>query len=100
MNDETNLRILFLAISLSSRRAGAGAPQPPKARTARSGFEPVNGDMMQPGECIPAVALVGAAYGFIFAALVVCRVGGARARAASRRRSTSCAREAEERLAG
>lgn len=35
------------------------------------GFEPVNGDMMQSGESIPAARLVGAAYGFIFAAVVV-----------------------------
>ena len=35
------------------------------------GFEPVNGDMMLKGESIPANRLVGAAYGFIFAALVV-----------------------------
>ncbi len=35
------------------------------------GFEPVNGDMMQPGESIPAARLVGGAYGFICAAVVV-----------------------------
>ncbi len=36
------------------------------------GFEPVNGDMMQKtGESIPASRLVGAAYGFICAAVVV-----------------------------
>ena len=35
------------------------------------GFEPVNGDMMQPGESIPASRLVGGAYGFICAAVVV-----------------------------
>jgi hypothetical protein len=35
------------------------------------GFEPVNGDMMAKGESIPASRLVGGAYGFIFAAVVV-----------------------------
>ena len=35
------------------------------------GFEPVNGDMMQPGESIPAARLVAGAYGFICAAVVV-----------------------------
>jgi hypothetical protein len=35
------------------------------------GFEPVNGDMMQPGESIPASRLVGAAYGFICCAVIV-----------------------------
>lgn len=35
------------------------------------GFEPVNGDMMQPGESIPASRLVALAYGFIFAVVLV-----------------------------
>jgi hypothetical protein len=35
------------------------------------GFEAVNGDMMQPGETIPASRLVAAAYGFIFVAVLV-----------------------------
>ena len=35
------------------------------------GFEPVNGDMLQPGESIPASRLVGAAYGFICCAVIV-----------------------------
>lgn len=44
-----------------------GAPQ-----KDAEGFEPVNGDMMQKtGESIPASRLVGAAYGFICAAVVV-----------------------------
>ncbi|HWE31174.1 MAG TPA: hypothetical protein VHB97_24375 [Polyangia bacterium] len=35
------------------------------------GWEAVNGDMLQPGESIPAARLVGGAYGFICAAVVV-----------------------------
>jgi hypothetical protein len=35
------------------------------------GWEKVDGNMMAPGETIPASRLLGAAYGFIFAALVV-----------------------------
>ena len=35
------------------------------------GFVPVNGDMLQPGESIPAARLVAGAYGFICAAVVV-----------------------------
>lgn len=35
------------------------------------GFEPVNGDMLQQGETIPAARLVGAAYGFICVAVIV-----------------------------
>ena len=34
-------------------------------------YEPVNGDMMQPGESIPASRLVAGAYGFICAAMIV-----------------------------
>jgi CcmD family protein len=45
----------------------AAASQP---KVDNEGFEQVNGDMMQKGESIPATALVGAAYGFIFLALL------------------------------
>jgi hypothetical protein len=45
------------------------AQEPPKKDN--EGFEPVNGDMLQPGESIPASRLVGAAYGFICVAVVV-----------------------------
>jgi hypothetical protein len=49
--------------------AGAAAAQtPPKDN---EGFEPVASDMMSRGESIPANRLVGAAYGFIFAAVTV-----------------------------
>lgn len=49
---------------------GIASAQPAPSKDAE-GFEPVNGDMLQPGESIPAARLVGAAYGFIFAAVVV-----------------------------
>jgi hypothetical protein len=37
----------------------------------KEGWEKVDGSMMAKGETIPASTLVGAAYGFIFAALLV-----------------------------
>ena len=43
----------------------------PAPKQGGEGWEAVNGDMMQPGESIPASRLVGAAYGFICAAVVV-----------------------------
>jgi hypothetical protein len=60
------IQILFLAFFLGGV---ALAQEPPKKDN--EGFEPVNGDMMQPGESIPASRLVGAAYGFICVAVVV-----------------------------
>ncbi len=58
-------QILFFAIFMTSALSFAQQPKD------NEGFEPVNGDMMQQGETIPAARLVGAAYGFIFAALLV-----------------------------
>ncbi len=60
------LTITFL-LGLSAL-AMAQAPPPPKDS---EGYEPVSADMMDKGESIPANRLVGAAYGFIFAAVVV-----------------------------
>jgi len=37
----------------------------------KEGWEKVDGSMTAPGESIPASTLVGAAYGFIFVALLV-----------------------------
>jgi hypothetical protein len=69
-------RIAFFAFFLLGLGAAASA-QPQKDQAGVSppkdseGFEPVSGDMMQSGESIPASRLVGAAYGFICAAVVV-----------------------------
>jgi hypothetical protein len=49
---------------------GVALAQDPAPKKSNEGWEQVNGDMMQPGESIPASRLVGAAYGFIFAAVV------------------------------
>ena len=62
-------QILFFAIFLAGGVALAQQPQPPQKDA--EGFVPVNGDMMQKGESIPASRLVGLAYGFIFAAVLV-----------------------------
>ena len=52
--------------------AGAARAQAPAAPAKDSdGYEKVDGSMLQQGETIPASRLVGAAYGFIFAAVVV-----------------------------
>jgi hypothetical protein len=61
-------RMLFLASVLVGLIGIAAADEPKKDN---EGFEPVNGDMMQPGESIPASRLVGGAYGFIFGAVAV-----------------------------
>ena len=45
------------------------AQEPPKK--TNDGYEQVNGDMLQPGETLPASRLVVGAYGFICAAVVV-----------------------------
>jgi hypothetical protein len=61
------IQIAFLAFLFF----GAGAALAQEQKKDNEGFEPVNGDMMQPGESIPAARLVGAAYGFICVAVVV-----------------------------
>lgn len=60
------LLIVFFALLLGGP-ALADEPSKPPA----DDWQAVNGDMMQPGESIPAAKLVGGAYGFIFAAVVV-----------------------------
>ncbi len=55
---------ILVALCLSSLPVRAAPPD-------NEGYEPVNGDMMQPGESIPANRLVAAAYGFLFAAVAV-----------------------------
>ena len=62
-------QILFFAIFLAG--GVALAQQPSQPQKDAEGFVPVNGDMMQKGESIPASRLVGLAYGFIFAAVLV-----------------------------
>jgi hypothetical protein len=62
---KTILMVLALMFGLAAH-AHAQAPQ-----KDTEGFEPVNGDMLQPGETIPATTLVGTAYGFIFTAMLV-----------------------------
>jgi hypothetical protein len=59
-------QILFFAIFMTSALSFAQQPQ-----KDAEGFEPVNGDMMQRGESIPASRLVAGAYGFIFVAMLV-----------------------------
>jgi hypothetical protein len=49
---------------------GAALAQEPPKKTS-DGYEQVNGDMLQPGETLPASRLVAGAYGFICAAMVV-----------------------------
>jgi len=61
-------QIAFLALFVALVSGVALAQEPKKDA---QGWEPVNGDMMQKGESIPASRLVAAAYGFIFAAVVV-----------------------------
>ncbi|HXU72664.1 MAG TPA: hypothetical protein VN947_25255 [Polyangia bacterium] len=50
---------------------GVALAQDSAPKKSNEGWEQVNGDMMQPGESIPASRLVGGAYGFICAAVVV-----------------------------
>jgi hypothetical protein len=59
-------QILFFATFIMSGLALAQQP----AKDGE-GFEPVNGDMLQPGESIPASRLVALAYGFIFVSVMV-----------------------------
>ena len=56
----------FVAILFFLMFAAAASAQPKD-----EGWEKVDGNMMAAGETIPANRLVGAAYGFIFIALVV-----------------------------
>jgi hypothetical protein len=63
------IRIVFFGLFLFGLAGAASAQNAPQKDS--EGFEPVNGDMLQQGESIPASRLVGAAYGFIFAAVVV-----------------------------
>jgi hypothetical protein len=63
---------LLHALALVCLLAGtAFAQEPPSKDKDAEGYEKVDSDMMQKGESIPANRLVGAAYGFIFAAIVV-----------------------------
>ena len=66
--------VLFLfALVGMAGVARAQAPAAPAKDPVKDkdGYEQVDGSMMQQGETIPASRLVGAAYGFIFAAVVV-----------------------------
>lgn len=60
------IAIAFLAFFFG----GVALAQEPK-KESNDGYEPVNGDMLQPGESIPASRLVAGAYGFICAAMIV-----------------------------
>jgi hypothetical protein len=75
------MRLVRILVVLAALGAVGRASEPPRDPTRDSeGFEPVAGDMMARGETIPANRLVAAAYGFIFATLVV-YVAGVAARA-------------------
>ena len=63
------VQIALLATLLVGFAAAVLAQEGPKKDN--EGFEPVNGDMLAPGESIPAARLVAGAYGFICAAVVV-----------------------------
>jgi CcmD family protein len=67
------ISILFLIMSW----CGIAAAALPDGRD-NEGFEPVSGDSLPRGESIPADRLVGAAYGFVFAAVLVYVVSLAR----------------------
>ncbi len=59
--------LVFVAVLLCAPAAFADGNAPARA----DGFEAVDGNMMAPGESIPGNKLLGAAYGFILAALVL-----------------------------
>jgi hypothetical protein len=59
-----------IAVVCALAVGGAVYAQTPPPQKDAEGFEPVNGDMMQKGESIPASRLVAAAYGFICVAIV------------------------------
>jgi hypothetical protein len=63
------MKKILLALALLLGLAAGAHAQAPQKDT--EGFEPVNGDMLAPGETIPATTLVAAAYGFIFTAMLV-----------------------------
>jgi hypothetical protein len=65
------MRKLLLACLFLLAFFTVAAAQPAPPRKDAEGFEPVNGEMLAPGESIPASRLVGAAYGFILAAVVL-----------------------------
>ena len=65
----TRLLALF-ALLLCLHTATAFADEPAAAPSA-DGYQPVKADMMERGESIPASNLVGGAYGFIFASVLV-----------------------------
>ncbi len=73
----TTLRALLLPLILLAPIAARAdeAPPPPKeagAKADQEGFVPVQpNETLSPGESLPGNALVGAAYGFILAAMVV-----------------------------
>ncbi len=58
----------LFCLALALGIAGAAWGQPAKDP---EGYEPVSGDMVGKDESIPAARLVGAAYGVIFAAVLV-----------------------------
>ena len=65
------MKRLISAVVLALCLVGGGmamAQEPPKQD---DGWQQVDGSMMAKGETIPAARLVGLAYGFIFAAVVV-----------------------------
>ena len=86
------IQIVIFATLLLGFGAAVFAQEGPKKDN--EGFEPVNGDMLQPGECIPASRLVAGAYGFICAAVIVWVVLGRAAHAPSRGRGRRAEEEA------
>lgn len=61
------LALLFFVLFFGGGIAWAEPSAPP----ASDGWQQVDGSMLARGESIPASRLVGAAYGFIFVAMVV-----------------------------
>jgi hypothetical protein len=64
------MKRLMQALFLLCFLGGIATAQEPPKKDAE-GYEDVNGDMLQQGETIPGSRLVGAAYGFIFVAVLV-----------------------------
>jgi hypothetical protein len=67
------IKMLFFAIFLASGAVALAQSAAPAQSPQHDseGFEAVDGSMMAKGESIPAARLVAAAYGFIFAAVLV-----------------------------
>jgi hypothetical protein len=65
------IHIVLFLFALVGMAGVARAQAPAAPAKDKDGYEQVDGSMMQQGETIPASRLVGAAYGFIFAAVVV-----------------------------